>query len=236
MKNAILILGSNGLIGSSITKNLKEDKLVLSVDRNGNENFLNCDLSKKKSYDQIFKKIKKAKITIDFVINCTYPKFKKKNLNPLKINEKIFLENINLHLKLNLFVYQKFINYFLKNKIKGGIVTFGSIYGSMIPRFEIYDKKIITPIEYNFIKSSIIHMNKYFAKYVLGSGIRLNTISPGGVFDNQNKSFVKKYSAHCNNNKMLNSEDINGIINFLISENSQKITGQNIIIDDGFTL
>ena len=128
------------------------------------------------------------------------------------------------------------INYFLKYKIKGSIVSFASIYGSFIPNFSIYNHKILTSLEYNFIKSNIIHANKYYSKLIRGSGIRLNCISPGGVFDGHNASFVKKYSRNTNNNSMLNPEDLCSIVEHFILDGSRRVTGQNIIIDDGFTL
>ena len=128
------------------------------------------------------------------------------------------------------------INYFLKNKIKGSIVSFASIYGSFTPNFNIYNKKILTSLEYNFIKNNILHANKYYSKLIRGSGIRLNCISPGGVFDGHNTTFVKKYSKNTNNNSMLDTEDLCSTVEHLLLDGSKKITGQNIIIDDGFTL
>ena len=94
----------------------------------------------------------------------------------------------------------------------------------------------MTPLEYGLIKQNIVYISKYFAKYVIGSGISINCISPGGVFDNQNKSFVKNYSKLTNLRGMMFKTDFNKIIEFLINSQPLKITGQNFIIDDGFSL
>ena len=116
---------------------------------------------------------------------------KKKNKNPLKINTKIFVGNYSVHLTSYLNVILGGINYFLRNKIKGNIISFSSIYGFKTPIFEIYNKNILTSLEYNFIKNNIIHATKYYAKLIRGSGIKINCVSPGGVFDNQNKNLLK---------------------------------------------
>jgi NAD(P)-dependent dehydrogenase (short-subunit alcohol dehydrogenase family) len=70
----------------------------------------------------------------------------------------------------------------------------------------------------------------------LGSRIVINNVSPGGIFDKHNKNFVRAYSKFTNNKSMLKVDDIFGIINFLASLQNSKITGQNFIVDDGFSL
>ena len=92
------------------------------------------------------------------------------------------------------------------------------------------------PMYYALVKSSIIMMTKFLAKQYLHKNIKINTISPGGIFDNQNKNFLKKYGNYSASKKLLNSQDVIGIVELLISDKAKKITGQNIIIDDGFTL
>ena len=93
-----------------------------------------------------------------------------------------------------------------------------------------------SPIEYTAIKSGIISITRYLSKYCKGDNIRINSISPGGIFDNQPKSFVQNYKDSCNSKGMLESEDITGALLFLLSDESKFIHGQNIIVDDGWTL
>ena len=92
------------------------------------------------------------------------------------------------------------------------------------------------PLDYLIAKSSMDYSTKYLSKILLGSKIVINNISPGGVFDNQDKNFVKKYSEYTNNKAMLKAEDIFDIVNFLAFAKNLKITGQNFIVDDGFSL
>ena len=92
------------------------------------------------------------------------------------------------------------------------------------------------PAEYAAIKSGIDRLTKYFAKLFKKDGIRFNSISPGGVFANQNPNFVKNYNTHCGRVGMLEESHLVSALFYLISPDSKAVTGQNIIVDDGFTL
>ena len=91
-------------------------------------------------------------------------------------------------------------------------------------------------VEYAAIKSGLIHLSKYIAKYLKSSGVRINCISPGGILDNQPDIFLQNYKDFCLTKGMLNPIDITGTLIFLLSDNSKFINGQNIIVDDGFVL
>lgn len=92
------------------------------------------------------------------------------------------------------------------------------------------------PVEYAAIKSALIQLNQYMVKYFHGSGIRFNCLSPGGIFDFQPDSFIKKYSAYSQSKAMLDAVDIVGTLVFLLSDQSYYINGQNIIVDDGWSI
>jgi NAD(P)-dependent dehydrogenase (short-subunit alcohol dehydrogenase family) len=105
------------------------------------------------------------------------------------------------------------------------------------PRFEVYaGTKMTTPIEYAAIKSALIHLTKYMAKYFKGINIRVNTLSPGGILDSQPESFLKEYEQKSLNKGMLDKKDLKGTLVYLLSDMSQFVNGQNIVVDDGFTL
>ena len=93
-----------------------------------------------------------------------------------------------------------------------------------------------SPVEYSVIKSALIQLTKYMAKYLKGTNIRVNAISPGGIFDNQPDMFLKNYSRLSLSKGMLRTEDLKGTILFLLSDESTYVNGQNIVIDDGFSL
>jgi NAD(P)-dependent dehydrogenase (short-subunit alcohol dehydrogenase family) len=92
------------------------------------------------------------------------------------------------------------------------------------------------PVEYSAIKSGLIHLTKYMAKYLKGKNIRVNTLSPGGILDKQPQEFLNSYKDLSLNKGMLDKEDLTGSLIFLLSDQSKYINGQNIIVDDGFTL
>jgi len=119
----------------------------------------------------------------------------------------------------------------------GNIINISSIYGVISPKFEIYDNTEMTmPVEYAAIKSGMLHLTKYMAKYFKGNNIRVNAISPGGILDSQPEEFLKKYNQECLTKGMLNGCDLNGTLVFLLSDMSMYINGQNIVVDDGFSL
>ena len=92
------------------------------------------------------------------------------------------------------------------------------------------------PVEYAAIKSGLIHLTKYMAKYFKGMNIRVNALSPGGIEDAQDKHFLQNYKQECLNKGMLDTADLEGTLVYLISDMSTYVNGQNIIVDDGFTL
>ena len=234
----ILLIGGNGLIGKSIYKYFSKKNQIKILDLSGDpKKILKADISNKVEVHNILNKYLSTK-KIDTVINAAYPRIiSSDSKDPLKSDSNIILKNYKHHYIGYFIITQFFCNYFKKKKIKGNIINFASIYSEMLPRFNIYKKnEIITPMEYGMIKNNIVYTTKYFAKYVLGTGITINCISPGGVFNNQNKFFVKKYSSFTNSKKMMNKKDFNYLLEYLIENKSKNITGQNFIIDEGFSL
>ena len=92
------------------------------------------------------------------------------------------------------------------------------------------------PVEYAVIKSALIHLTKYMAKYFKGMNIRVNSISPGGILDSQPGIFIKSYNEQCITKGMLDKSDLKGTLLYLLSDLSRYVNGQNLIVDDGFTL
>jgi NAD(P)-dependent dehydrogenase (short-subunit alcohol dehydrogenase family) len=95
---------------------------------------------------------------------------------------------------------------------------------------------IVSPIEYSAIKAGIIAITKYISKYYRKKNIRVNCVSPGGIKADQNDVFLKRYKKYCNSKGMLDGADVSKLIIFLISDESKYISGQNLIIDDGWSL
>lgn len=236
----VVVFGGTGLIGGTLIKSRilnNKYRLInfdLSIKKNTLTNF-KCDVLIAKQIENNIKKITNKFGQIHGAINATYPKVMQKN-SPGNINPNLFSKEISNHFKSFLNTTQIMCNYFKKKKIEGKIINFASIYGDFIPRIEIYKgTNINAPMQYLVSKNSIITMTKYFSKFFLKDKININCVSPGGIYDFQDHIFVKNYKKFCASG-MLKADDLIGITDFLLSENSKKIFGQNIIIDDGFTL
>jgi NAD(P)-dependent dehydrogenase (short-subunit alcohol dehydrogenase family) len=148
-----------------------------------------------------------------------------------------FNENLSLHLGSSFLFMQQCAAYFVRNKTPFSLVNVSSIYGVVAPKFDIYANTSMTmPVEYAAIKSAIIHLNKYIVNYVADSRFRINSVSPGGIFDCQPEPFLQAYKKHTLGKGMLDIKDVIGTILFLLSEQSQYMNGQNLVVDDGFSL
>lgn len=127
----------------------------------------------------------------------------------------------------------------IKQNIGGSIIQTSSIYGIMGPDHRIYknsklnDNFMGAPAVYSFTKSGVIGLTKYLATYWADNKIRVNTITPGGVEDKQNKTFKKQYSNRIPLGRMAFKEEIVGAVIYLASDASSYVTGQNIIVDGG---
>jgi NAD(P)-dependent dehydrogenase (short-subunit alcohol dehydrogenase family) len=173
---------------------------------------------------------------IDGLVNNAYPRSQSYGQKLEKVSYTDFCSNVDLHLGGYFLMMKEFAEYF-KIKKSGSVINMSSIYGVMAPRFEVYEGTEMTmPVEYAAIKSAIIRLTEYFAKYYKGSGVRFNCISPGGIFNNQDESFLKKYAEFSLSKGMLDPKDICGTLIFLLSDMSRYLNGQNIIVDDGFSL
>ncbi len=242
MKKNIILFGGSGLIGTKIYKSLhNQNHNIIIADTKkikGYENiFYKVDADKEKEVKIFLKKVLKKYKKIDVVINSIYPSQVKKKISFFQEKKNNFLKKVNSQLGIAFLINQIFINYFKKYKIEGNIIHISSVYGNYVPRFELYkDLNFNMPLDYFISKSSLNYFTKYLSKILLGSRIRINNISPGGIFDNQNKKFVKRYSKYTNFSSMLDVNDILGVIDFLINSKNKKITGQNIVLDDGFSL
>ena len=116
------------------------------------------------------------------------------------------------------------------------IINISSTYGLVSPKKGIYGASgINSPVAYASSKAGIINLTKYMATHLAEFEIRVNCLSPGGVYNNQNDDFVKNYCAETPLNRMAVPEDYQGSIVFLLSEASSYMTGSNLVVDGGWT-
>lgn len=153
--------------------------------------------------------------------------------------EDFDLDKWNKSLEVNLtgafLCSQVFINKMIKDKTKGVIINVASDLGVIAPNQTIYEDDV-KPVDYSVTKHGIIGLTKYLSTYFADKGIRVNSISPGGVYTNQSEDFVKRLSELIPMGRMANKDEYKGAIVFLCSEASSYMNGHNLILDGGRTV
>ena len=137
------------------------------------------NITEKQSVTAVLDLLQSSYGHLDAVVNNAYPRNQNYGRKFEDVTYEDFCENIGMHLGGYFLVAQQFAALFRKQR-RGNIVNISSIYGVITPRFELYSStEMGMPVEYAAIKSSLIHLTKYMAKYLKGTGIRVNAISPG---------------------------------------------------------
>ena len=250
LKNKVIVItGGAGAIGQSFVRgvsyrggiaivadiNLEAAELLVQ-DCTGNAYAAHLDITSKESVIALISDLKQRYGHIDALVNNAYPRNNNYGKKLEDVTYADFCDNVNMHLGGYFLVAQQFCLAF-KQQGYGNVVNMSSIYGSMAPRFEIYEGTPMTmPVEYAAIKSAIEHLTRYFAQYFKDTGIRVNCLSPGGILAGQPTDFLAAYKKHCASKGMLDAHDLLGALMFLLSDESSFMTGQNLLIDDGFSL
>lgn len=252
--NVIVITGGAGLLGKEFAKaialhggrpvlaDIRIDAAEMAARQLNEELGKDCassveiDITSKDSLQIAISKIHSSFGRIDALVNNAYPRNKNYGRKFEAVEYSDFCENVSLHLGGYFLASQQFALFF-KEQGFGNIVTISSIYGVMAPRFDVYANTGMTmPVEYAAIKSALINLNAYMLKYFQGNGIRFNCLSPGGILDAQPELFLKKYTSYAQSKGMLLPTDIAGTLVFLLSGQSRYINGQNIVVDDGWSV
>lgn len=173
---------------------------------------------------------------VDAAIHSAYPRSAGFGTRFEDLKKKYLDEDLSCHLGGAILFSQRILEFF-KTQGHGNLIHFSSIMGVVNPKFENYTgTKMTSPIEYTAIKAALISITKYLSKYYKGNNIRVNCISPGGILDQQPERFLENYRSCCNDKGMLDADDLVGTALYLLSEESRYVTGQNIIVDDGWSL
>jgi len=236
----IVVTGGSGLLGRNIIDKIQNEGgfcINIDIDHRTTENLslIKCDITDTKSVDDSIKLIIDKYKKIDGLVNNAYPRTSDWGNKFENIEYQSWQKNVDSQLNSYFYFSQQVSNLMIQKK-NGSIINMASVYGIVGPDFTVYDGTSMTmPAAYSAIKGGVINLSRYLASYLGQYNIRVNTISPGGIFDNQNPIFVDNYNKKVPMKRMGVPDDISPSVVFLLSDEASYITGQNLAIDGGWT-
>lgn len=260
-----VVTGGVGLLGSEFCRTLAEaGAAVVVVDLNGDaaakvaESLTNAgyrsmgvqtDITRPESVAAMVEKIVATFGRLDILVNSAAldPKFDpdavSKGIAPGSF-EEYPLEQWNAALNVNLtgmfLVTQACVKQMIAQGKKGSIINICSTYGLNGPDQRIYRKAdgsqpAYKPVYYTVTKAGVLGFTKYLSAYYMETEIRVNALTPGGVFNNHDETFVRNYAAKTILGRMAHKDEMNGALLFLASDASSYMTGNNLVVDGGWT-
>ena len=242
LENKILIVtGGNGLLGSAIVERIKSEGafcINFEINNKTNDDLSNvrCDITDENSINSALNLVIAKYNRIDGLVNNAYPRTKDWGNKFEDVSLDSWRQNVDWQMNSYFYISQQVAIQMGKQK-NGSIINMASMYGVVAPDFTVYDGTNMTmPVAYSAIKGGLVNLTRYIAAYFGPQQVRVNTISPGGIFDNQNATFVQNYEKRVPMRRMGTPDDIAPSVAFLLSNDSKYITGQNLVIDGGWTI
>src|SRR6201988_3797116 len=194
----IVVTGGNGLLGCQIVSSLRgQGAIVISADirfeEQGSDDYV-VDITSEESVKQFVATTKQKYKKIDGWVNNAYPRTADWGNKVENVPYESWRKNVDMHLN-GYFLCCQVVLEEMKQQGFGSLINMSSIYGLMGPDFTVYEGTEMTmPVAYSAIKGGINNLTRYLAAYYGPSQIRVNAVSPGGIFDNQPKQFVDNYN------------------------------------------
>jgi NAD(P)-dependent dehydrogenase (short-subunit alcohol dehydrogenase family) len=259
-----VVTGGAGLLGAEFCRTLAEAGAAIAVvDLNASASqavadtltksgyqaqAVPTDITRSDSVNALVEKVLAAFGRLDILVNSAAldPKFDadalKKGITPGAF-EDYPLDQWNAALGVNLtgmfLVTQACVRPMIEQGKRGSIINICSTYGLNGPDQRIYvkdgERVAFKPVYYTVTKAGVMGFTKYLAAYYAETEIRVNALTPGGVFNNHEDYFVKNYSAKTILGRMAKKDEMNGALLFLASDASSYMTGNNIVVDGGWT-
>lgn len=241
IKNQVgIITGGNGRLGKTFAEALVQcnvkvhlfdiaDSCAFASDKIV---YHKVDISNEIEVFDIVDKIIQEDKKIDFLINNAALQITNSYEN-MSISD--FRKSIDINLNAA-YICIKAVTRFMMEIKKGTIINIGSMYGVVSADPNMYGNSgLNSPDAYAASKGGLIHLTKYLAVNLAKYNIRVNAISPAGIFNNQPEEFLQKYLPKVPMGRMMNREELVGPLVFLLSDASSYMTGHNLIVDGGFT-
>jgi NAD(P)-dependent dehydrogenase (short-subunit alcohol dehydrogenase family) len=249
----VLITGAAGRIGSAtarlvlaagadvILSDIAGDRLCkleqdLASTCNNRISSVEADITTEDGIDYLLSRSLECSNSITSAVHSAYPTSAGWGARFGELKAKSLHQDLAMQLGSAILFSQKILGYY-QSRGGGDLVHISSIQGIRAPKFEHYQATHMTsPVEYAAIKAGVISITRWLARYHANQGIRVNCVSPGGILDEQPSSFVERYRQSCTNIGMLSADQVATAIFFLLSPRSFGINGQNLIVDDGWSL
>lgn len=260
-ESVAVVTGAGGILGSRICRGLVEfgaKIAVVDIDVGASQLVVaelnkisaasaisvQCDVSDSASVSQMTNQVVDTFGGIDVLVNNAASKSDDMNAFFASF-EEYSLEQWRKVMSVNIdgmFLVAQSVGIQMVKQGRGGsIIQTSSIYGLSAPDQRIYEgslylgREINTPAVYTTSKAAVIGLTNHLATYWADKGIRVNTISPGGIESGQNDEFKRRYSRRVPMNRMGSPDEIVGAVIYLASKASSYVTGHNIVIDGGLT-
>lgn len=249
----VLITGAAGRIGSAVAKQalslgakvlladissaaLERFHLDFSSSFTGNIFSFVADTSNVAGIESLISEVNASVGRIDSAVHCAYPRSKGWGAKIEDIQEDCLFQDLNMQLGGAILFSRGILRYF-QDQGHGNLIHLSSIQGIRAPKFDHYTGTFMTsPVEYAAIKAGVISIVRWLSKYYSNQDIRVNCVSPGGILDDQPQVFLRRYRESCINIGMLSADQVSSVVTFLLSPESVAINGQNIVVDDGWSL
>lgn len=245
-----LVAGGAGLLGAAVSRGLADHGATVVVadvdgshgeavaaDAGADARFVECDVTDGAAVEALVETVVADHGSLDVAVNTAYPR----NENYGRPFEEVTLDDWRENVRLNVDSYfevaRRAALAMAEQPSGGSVVNFGSIYGVEAPEFAVYEgTEMTSPVEYAAIKGAVLNLTRYMASYLGPEGVRVNAVSPGGVFDDQPEPFVENYRDRTPLGRMARPEDVVGAVVFLASDAAAYVTGHNLLVDGGWTI
>ena len=256
-----VVSGGAGLLGMEFCKTLaaagaavivadidkdKGQELADSLVEEGHQaQFFHLDVTEKTSCEDLVGFVADRHDSVDVLVNSAAldPKFDPNNIDG-QVNDfetypsEAWEAGISVNLT-GMFLLTQAVVGSMREKKRGSIVNICSTYGLAGPDQRIYQRPgepaRFKPVYYPTTKAGVLGFTRYLAAYYAGTMIRVNALTPGGVFADHDEEFVQAYSARTILGRMARQDEMNGALLFLASDASSYMTGANLVVDGGWT-
>ncbi len=241
IKNKVIVVtGGNGLLGKQMVSTFREQgAIVIAADIYFEDKCADdfvIDITDENSVKGGITAIVEKYNQIDGWVNNAYPRTKDWGNKFENIPLESWRMNVDMHLN-GYFLCSQVVLEQMRKQGFGSLINMSSIYGLVGPDFTVYEGTEMTmPAAYAAIKGGLNNLTRYLASYYGSYQIRVNTVSPGGIFDNQPESFVNNYNNKVPLKRMGNPKDIVSAVFYLLTDEASYVTGHNLVVDGGWSI